>query len=215
MAIQDNPKYKGRRRDLLETLAAKGIQDQLVLSAMMHVPRHAFMEKGLEDYAYEDKAYPIGENQTISQPYTVARQTELLQLTPELKVLEVGTGSGYQCAVLCAAGAEVYSIEYHPSLAKSAQALLHELGYKPNIKAGDGRLGWKEYAPFDRIIVTAGAIDIPPQLLDQLAIGGIMVIPSGPGKDKTMWVIKKQGNGDIVKEAHGIFHFVPLLHTIR
>lgn len=214
MQLQDNPKYKGRRRQLIQELESKGIVDELVLRSIGHVPRHAFMEKGLEDYAYDDKAYPIGEGQTISQPYTVAKQSELLELTPGITVLEIGTGSGYQCAVLCAAGARVYSLEFHAALASKAKKLLHNLGYHPEIKNGDGRLGWPEPMEFDRIIVTAGALDIPSALLQQLKPGGILVIPAGLGKDKTMWVIRKDQQGQLSQTAHGTFQFVPLLHTI-
>lgn len=181
-----------------------------VLAAMEKVPRHLFVESGLWEHAYEDRALPIAGGQTISQPYTVAFQTQLLDIAPGCKVLEIGTGSGYQAAILAEMGAEVYSIERVRELYQRAKALLHDLGYRVHLRWGDGRLGWPTHAPYDRIILTAATPEIPPSLISQLAEGGRLVAPLGaPSSNQTMTVLIKQ-NGQLHQTQHGYFRFVPL-----
>jgi protein-L-isoaspartate(D-aspartate) O-methyltransferase len=209
LGAQDPPRYQGLRKKLIEQLAAKGIRDIAVLMAMARVPRHLFVEPTFIEHAYEDRALPILCNQTISQPYTVAYQTELLQVQPDHKVLEIGTGSGYQCAVLCELGAAVYSVELEKQLYERAKDLLYRLGYKPTLRWGDGRLGWPTYAPFDRILLTAGAEEVPSALFDQLAEGGRLVAPVGKGNQQKMVVFTKQ-KGELRREEKGLFRFVPL-----
>ncbi len=189
----------------------KGIVDQTVLSAMQTVPRHVFLESAFLEQAYTDKAFPIGDGQTISQPYTVAFQSQLLELKRGDKVLEIGTGSGYQASILCEMGAKLFSIERIKTLHKSASLILQKLGYKADLFLADGSLGLKAHAPFQKIIVTAGAPVAPDSLLEQLDKGGIMVIPIGDGKSQLMVRYKKDIQGNITKEEHGIFRFVPLV----
>ncbi|GIV23138.1 MAG: protein-L-isoaspartate(D-aspartate) O-methyltransferase [Bacteroidia bacterium] len=205
----DPPRFQGLRRKLIESLEKKGIKDRAVLSAMGRVPRHLFVDPTFLEHAYEDRALPIACGQTISQPYTVAYQTELLQVQPGQKVLEIGTGSGYQCAILCELGAEVFSIELEKALYEQAKKTLARLGYRPHLRWGNGRLGWPTYAPFDRILLTAGAAVIPPALVEQLAEGGRLVAPLGPGSTQTMVVLTKE-NGQIHRAEKGYFRFVPL-----
>ncbi|MEZ5057809.1 MAG: protein-L-isoaspartate(D-aspartate) O-methyltransferase, partial [Saprospiraceae bacterium] len=176
----DTYRHKGMRRRLVESLSKKGIKDQRVLEAMTNVPRHYFMELAFQDWAYVDKPFPIGEDQTISQPYTVAYQSELLEIEPRMHVLEIGTGSGYQAAILAEMGARVFTVERQEALFKKASELLKDMGYG-NIRCfwKDGWKGLPEYAPFDRIIVTAGAREIPKNLVQQLKVGGLMIIPVG------------------------------------
>jgi protein-L-isoaspartate(D-aspartate) O-methyltransferase len=178
---------------------------------MLKVPRHFFMDSGFLNFAYKDQAFPIGSGQTISQPFTVAFQTQLLQVSPMQKVLEVGTGSGYQAAILMEMGARLYTIERHRELFLAAKALLEEMGYRPSCHYGDGYQGLPPFSPFDRIIVTAGATEIPQALVDQLAPGGRMVIPVGNDYGQTMMLIEKFDDGTIKESAHGNFIFVPLL----
>lgn len=211
MTIADTPRHQGLRRRLVEGLRIKGISSEQVLSAIGKVPRHAFMESSFISFAYRDQAFPIGAGQTISQPYTVAFQTQLLELFPMCKVLEVGTGSGYQAAVLCEMKAKVYTIERHQSLYLKAGKLLPQLGYHPNFFLGDGYKGLPTYGPFDRILVTAGASHVPEELLLQLVIGGMMVIPVGSGEQQEMLRIIRNSETDFVTESHGAFVFVPLL----
>ena len=176
----DSYKHKGLRQKLVDTLSKKGIKNELVLEAIGKVPRHLFMDSSFLDHAYQDKAFPIAAGQTISQPYTVAFQTELLEVEVQHKVLEIGTGSGYQTAVLCLLGAEVYSIERQLELFKKTSLFLPKIGYvAKRLIFGDGYQGLKEEAPFDRIIVTAGAPFVPKPLLAQLKVGGRLVIPVG------------------------------------
>lgn len=209
--MEDTYKHKGQRKKLVELLSEKGIKDQKVLGAVMHIPRHWFFDPEFRDHAYEDKAFPIGEGQTISQPYTVAFQTELLKVEKGLKVLEIGTGSGYQCSILASLGADVYSIERKKALIDKAQQLLSKLGLQANLIYGDGTLGLAEYSPYDRIIVTAGAPEVPQALIDQLKPGGILVIPVGDNElQQMMRVIKREG-GTVINENHGSFRFVPLI----
>lgn len=179
---------------------------------MNQVPRHVFFPSEFLHFAYDDKAFPIGEGQTISQPYTVAFQTQLLAPEKGKRILEIGTGSGYQCAVLCQSEAEVYSMEYFSALHRKAQFLLSKLGLSPHLRCGDGNQGWPEAAPFDGIIVTAGSFGIPENLLAQLAIGGCLVIPAGEGDDKTMLRITRKDQSRFEQESFGAFKFVPLLN---
>ena len=192
--IEDNYKQRGLRNKLVKKLREKGISDERVLAAIGKVPRHAFYD-ALLNHAYEDKAFPIGEGQTISQPYTVAFQTEKLQLKPGDKVLEIGTGSGYQAAVLLEMGVKVYTIEYNRNLYEHTRDFLPELGYKPFFFFGDGSKGIPAKAPYDKIIVTAGAPIVPSALTEQLAENGILIIPVGDReKQKMLRITKKQGN---------------------
>jgi protein-L-isoaspartate(D-aspartate) O-methyltransferase len=209
--MEDTYLHKGLRKKLVEELGNKGIVDKKVLEALDRVPRHLFMDSGFINFAYKDKAFPIAANQTISQPYTVAFQTQLLDIRRGEKVLEVGTGSGYQAAILLELGANVYTIERHKSLSMKARTLLPKLGYHPHFFYGDGFEGLPTYAPFDKIIVTAGAPSIPENLVSQLKPGGKMVIPMGPEDKQTMLLINKLNDGSIVKIEHGTFVFVPML----
>lgn len=207
----DNPKFKQRRRRLVQALADKGIKDQRVLDAFNIVPRHVFVDTALQDRAYKDTALPIGKKQTISQPYTVARQTELLEVQPGEKVLEIGTGSGYQAAILCELGASVYTVERHEKLYKKAKSTLKELGYSIRAKLGDGTLGWSAYAPYDAIVVTAGAPVVPEDLVDQLNINGRLVVPVGDDKKQEMVRIIKIREDEFEEEHFSDFKFVPLI----
>lgn len=209
--MQDTTKHQGKRRQLVEVLKQKGIVQSAVLNAIAEIPRHLFLDSSFVDHAYQDKAFPIGAAQTISQPYTVAFQSEQLQLSPGMKVLEIGTGSGYQTAVLCHMGAKVYSIERQHELFRTSLKRLPTLGFKPKkLIFGDGYKGFPEQAPFDRIIVTAGAPNIPEALLAQMAVGGRMVIPVGENQQK-MTVITRTSAADFEKLVLGDFRFVPLL----
>jgi len=207
----DTYKHKGMRRRLVEEIRAKGITDTAVLEAIGKIPRHLFMDSSFEKFAYQDVPFPIGSGQTISQPYTVAYQTELLQVKPEDKILEVGTGSGYQTTVLIELGAKVYTIERQNELFKIAKRFLPKLGYRPKYMSfGDGYKGLPEYAPFDGILVTAGAPFVPKALLSQLKIGGKLVIPVGE-KVQIMTVFTRKGEKEFSKKEYDEFRFVPLL----
>ena len=193
MRVLDSFRHKGLRKKLIESIRSKGIKDEQVLEAMDRVPRHLFMDSSFINFSYTDKAFPIASGQTISQPYTVAFQTELLEVEKHLKVLEVGTGSGYQTAVLLEMGARVYTIERQKQLFLDAQKTLSPLHYKPIFFFGDGYEGLPSYAPFDRILVTAAATEIPQRLLDQLTVGGILVIPEGgPSGQKMIRVLRER-----------------------
>lgn len=208
---QDTTKHQGKRRQLVLVLEQKGITQAAVLNAIGDIPRHLFLDSSFVGHAYQDKAFPIGAEQTISQPYTVAFQSEQLQLKPGMKVLEIGTGSGYQTAVLCHMGAAVYSIERQHELFRTSLKRLPALGYKPKkLIFGDGYKGYPEQAPYDRIIVTAGAPLVPEALLSQLTVGGRMVIPVGEANQK-MTVITRTSDNDFQKLELGDFRFVPLL----
>ena len=210
--MKDTPKHQGMRNKLVETLIKKGIQDTRVLDAINKIPRHLFMDSGFVDHAYVDKAFPIAADQTISQPYTVARQTELLEVKKNDKILEIGTGSGYQTAVLLEMGALVYTIERQNELFKKTKLFLPKLGYRPKkIVFGDGYKGLPENAPFNGIIVTAGAPLVPKPLLAQLKIGGKLVIPVGEGEVQVMTVFTRTETNKFKKEEHGNYRFVPLL----
>lgn len=207
---QDDYKHKGMRKGLVRTLVQKGISDQRVLQAIQQVPRHFFFEKAFLEQAYQDKAFPIGEGQTISQPYTVAFQSQLLEVKPGEKVLEIGTGSGYQCCVLLELGAKVFTIEYVRKLHEKARILLPRMGYQALFVHGDGSRGLPSYAPYNKIIVTAGAPSVPNDLLRQLAIGGKLVIPVGDDKQQKMLRLTKQSETKILKEEYDFFSFVKL-----
>jgi protein-L-isoaspartate(D-aspartate) O-methyltransferase len=209
--LKDTFKHQGLRQQLVNTIKEKGITNDNVLKAIGKIPRHLFMDSGFLDHAYQDKAFPIAANQTISQPYTVAFQTELLQVEKGHKILEIGTGSGYQTAVLCLLGATVYSIERQLELFKITSKFLPKLGYRPKkLIFGDGYKGLKEEAPFDSIIVTAGAPMVPKALLGQLKIGGRLVIPVGEDV-QTMTLFVRKGPKDFEQREFGEFRFVPML----
>ena len=211
--LVDSFKHKGLRQKLVDVLISKGITDKGVLNAISKVPRHLFMDSGFLDHAYQDKAFPIAANQTISQPYTVAFQTELLEVNENDKVLEIGTGSGYQTAVLCLLGAEVYSVERQLELFKKSSLFLPKIGFVvKRLVFGDGYKGLKENAPFDRILVTAGAPYVPKELLSQLMIGGRLVIPIG-NEEQIMTLYIRTGPKTFEKYEHGKFKFVPMLEN--
>ena len=214
--IEDNYRHKGLRKQLVETLRAKGISDETVLAAIGEVPRHVFLDSSFVELAYQDQAFPIGSGQTISQPHTVAFQTQLLQVEKGMKVLEIGTGSGYQACVLAAMGAKVFSIERQRNLYFKTKDILEHLPFRVKTFLGDGFEGLPTYAPFDRVIITAGAPSIPEELIRQMKVGGIMVIPmdNAEGEGQTMLRIKKLEDDTLKKEAFGDFKFVPMLKEI-
>ncbi|TDQ19124.1 protein-L-isoaspartate(D-aspartate) O-methyltransferase [Algoriphagus boseongensis] len=211
LKLEDTYLHKGKRRALVQEIKAKGIKSERVLDAINTLPRHFFFDTALISHAYEDKAFPIGEGQTISQPYTVAFQTELLEIKPGNKVLEIGTGSGYQASILHLLGAEVFTIEYQKKLFEKTQRFLARLGIQMHLFYGDGTGGLPQYAPFDKIIVTAGAPVVPEALIQQLKIGGILVIPVGDRKRQTMVKITKKSSKEVIREEFEGFAFVPLL----
>ncbi len=209
--MKDTNKHKGLRNQLAKLLEEKGIIDKNVLEAIKTIPRHLFLNSSFEDFAYQDKAFPIGAGQTISQPYTVAFQSQLLQVKKGDKVLEIGTGSGYQTAVLCLLGAKVYTVERQNELFKTTSLLLPKLGIRPkHLSFGDGYKGLPNHAPFDSIIVTAGAPIIPKPLMAQLKIGGKLVIPVGD-KEQIMTLLIRKNETQFEKHEFGDFRFVPLL----
>lgn len=208
----DTYKHQGLRRNLIDVLKKKNISSPEVLAAIGKIPRHAFFEAAFIDHAYQDKAFPIGEGQTISQPYTVAVQTELLNLKKGDKVLEIGTGCGYQASVLAELGASLYTIERISSLAVKARKTLKSLGYSNiNFFTQDGCKGLERHAPFDKIIVTAGAPVIPKDLIKQLKIGGSLIVPIGDNKTQQMIRFTKKEEKKVTKESFGNFSFVPLI----
>ena len=210
--MEDSKKHQGLRRQLINTLREKGISSEPVLMTMLNTPRHWFMDQGLINFSYEDQAYPIAANQTISQPYTVAFQSQLLELIAGHKVLEIGTGSGYQAAVLNELNTHVYTIERQKDLFKKTKEFLPSIGYKCNFFYGDGYKGLEKFAPFDRIIITCGAPQIPQSLIDQLKIGGRMVAPIGDGDIQIMHLIEKISETENKITTHGEFSFVPMLN---
>lgn len=213
--LTDNYRHKGLRKKLVGILKDKGIRDQRILDAIGTIPRHYFLDRAFEDWAYKDAAFPIGSEQTISQPYTVAYQTELLDLQPKDKILEVGTGSGYQAAVLAEMGGKVYSVERQPVLYRRTKKLLKEMGYgQIRLFLKDGSEGLPRFAPFDKILVTAAADRVPSYLKEQLAIGGILVIPVGD-KTQVMFRIRRTGSSTYETEKLDLFKFVPLLKGIH
>lgn len=211
MDSRDSLRHQGMRKRLVEGICIKGIKDQSVLDALARVPRHLFMDSSFIRFAYRDQAFPIGSGQTISQPFTVACQSQLLEIAPNEKVLEVGTGSGYQAAVLLEMGAKVYTIERQRELFLTVQQLLPDLGYHPKFFYGDGYKGLPTYGPFDKILITAGAPMVPEDLLQQLRIGGIMVVPVGSSEKQIMYKVTRVSENEFVKEKHGTFVFVPML----
>ncbi len=208
--MEDSYKHRGKRRSLVKVLREKGIADQRVLEAINKVPRHYFFDNALLEHAYQDKAFPIGEGQTISQPYTVAFQSEKLMVEPGQKVLEVGTGSGYQACILLELGADVYTIEYNRVLYERTRKFLPKMGYKARFFHGDGSQGLPRHAPYDRIIVTAGAPSVPKSLISQLKIGGILIIPVGNSSTQQMMRITRVGEKKLKRETFDYFSFVPL-----
>lgn len=210
--FEDTYRHKGLRRQLIETLKLKGITDERLLEAILHIPRHFFLDSAFDKVAYEDRAFPIAEGQTISQPYTVAYQTQLLEVKPFEKVLEIGTGSGYQSIVLAEMGAQVYTIERQKKLFEEHRGFVLRNKY-PNIKYfyGDGYEGLPTFAPFDKVIVTAAAPYIPPKLVEQLKTGGKMVIPVGEGHVQKMLRLTKQTDGTLLEESFDNFSFVPMV----
>ncbi|MCH1547636.1 MAG: protein-L-isoaspartate(D-aspartate) O-methyltransferase [Flavobacteriaceae bacterium] len=209
--MKDSFKHKGLRNQLVKSLSGKGITNNRILDAINNIPRHLFIDSGFVDHAYQDKAFPIGSGQTISQPFTVAFQTNLLDIKKGDKILEVGTGSGYQTALLCELGAEVYSIERQKKLFKKTSLFLPKIGYFPKkLIFGDGYIGFDKQAPYDSIIVTAGAPFIPKMLLNQLKTNGKLVIPVGESS-QTMTLITKLANDKFKRTEFGEFNFVPLL----
>jgi protein-L-isoaspartate(D-aspartate) O-methyltransferase len=211
--LKDTAKHQGLRNQLVSLLKEKGIVDKSVLEAINKIPRHLFLNSSFADYAYQDKAFPIGAGQTISQPYTVAFQSQLLEVKKDHKILEIGTGSGYQTAVLCLMGAKVFSIERQNELFKQTSVLLPKLGIRPkHLSFGDGYKGLPNHAPFDSIIVTAGAPIIPQALMAQLKIGGRLVIPLGE-KNQIMTLLIRKNETQFEKHEFGDFKFVPLLEN--
>lgn len=212
---EDNYRHKGLRKNLVEDLRNKGITDENVLNAINNVPRHVFLDSSFLEFAYQDKAFPIGSGQTISQPFTVAFQTSLLKITKGVKVLEIGTGSGYQACVLAEMGAKVFSIERQRKLYMKTKDFLAEFRYNIKTFLGDGNKGLPTYGPFDRIIITAAAPEIPQNLIDQLKVGGMMVIPLSENENcQTMLRLTKQEDGSMKRETYGDFRFVPMLKGV-
>ncbi|MBL4710154.1 MAG: protein-L-isoaspartate(D-aspartate) O-methyltransferase [Flavobacteriales bacterium] len=209
--LNDTYRHKGMRRKLVELLHEKGISDDKVLQAIDRVPRHLFLDNAFVNFAYKNQAFPIGSDQTISHPFTVAFQTQLLELKKSDKVLEIGTGSGYQCSVLVEMGVKVFSIERHRSLYMKSKKKLNELGYFPKVFFGDGYKGLPGYAPFDKIIITAAAPFIPVDLKSQLKIGGFMIIPLGESDTQEMQRLTKISETEFKTETFGDFSFVPML----
>ena len=209
--LNDTYRHKGMRRKLVKLLRAEGISDESVLEAIDRVPRHLFLDNAFIDFAYKNQAFPIGSDQTISHPFTVAFQTQLLELKPNDKVLEIGTGSGYQSSVLMEMGVKVFSIERHRSLHMKSKKMLNSLGYFPKVFFGDGYKGQPSYAPFDKIIITAAAPLIPEDLKKQLKVGGFMIIPLGGSEKQEMQRLTKVSETEFKIETYGEFSFVPML----
>ncbi|MGZ5286421.1 MAG: protein-L-isoaspartate(D-aspartate) O-methyltransferase [Flavisolibacter sp.] len=209
---EDTYRHKGLRKKLVDTVRRKGITDEKILAAIEKIPRHFFLDSAFDEVAYEDKAFPIAEKQTISQPYTVAYQTQLLELKPFEKVLEIGTGSAYQASVLAELGVQVFTIERQKKLFESNKGFSYLKKY-PNIKFfyGDGYEGLPTYAPFDKVLITAAAPEIPQKLVNQLKTGGMMVIPVGGGDVQTMKRLTRLADGSVKEEVFDRFSFVPML----
>jgi protein-L-isoaspartate(D-aspartate) O-methyltransferase len=211
-ATEDTYRHKGLRKKLVDIVAQKGVTDENVLAALLKIPRHFFLDSAFDEVAYEDRAFPIAEKQTISQPYTVAYQTQLLKVKPFMKVLEIGTGSAYQATVLAELGVQLYTIERQKKLYEVNKKFDYLKKY-PNIKLfyGDGYEGLPTFAPFDRVLITAAAPEIPMKLIDQMKTGGIMVLPVGSGDVQTMKRITKEKDGHLKEEVFDRFSFVPML----
>lgn len=209
--MEDSYRHKGMRRKLIEELESRGINDKNVLEAFDKVPRHFFLDLAFTNQAYSNVAFQIGAGQTISHPYTVAFQSELLNVSKGHKVLEIGTGSGFQTSILAAMGSKVYSIERQKELYLKAKRIIHKLGYNPKLFYGDGYRGQPSYAPYDRILVTCGAPFLPEELMSQLKDGGVLVIPIGEGDSQIMTRYIKVSQDEVKKETFGDFSFVPML----
>ena len=209
--MKDDYKHRGLRKKLIQEIKKKGITNEAVISAISQVPRHYFFDNAFLEHAYIDKAFPIGHGQTISQPYTVAFQSSLLNVKPGSRILEIGTGSGYQACVLLAMGAKIYTIEYNKQLYEHTKRFLPHLGYRPIFKHGDGSLGWPIHAPYDGIVVTAGAPIVPKELKEQLIVGGILVIPVGDTERQKMLKISRVSDKEFITEEFDYFAFVPLV----
>lgn len=209
----DSFKHKGMRKKLIEELRIKGIEDERVLEAFNAVPRHFFLDPVFTEQAYSNMAFQIGAGQTISHPYTVAFQTQLLEIKRGDKILEIGSGSGFQTAILCEMGAKVFSIERHKELHLKAKNMLRLLGYNARLTFGDGYKGMPAFAPFDKVIITCGAPDVPEELIKQLKVGGFMIVPIGEGEEQQMKKITKLDDDTIKTEDYGVFKFVPMLEN--
>ncbi|HIP32654.1 MAG TPA: protein-L-isoaspartate(D-aspartate) O-methyltransferase [Crocinitomicaceae bacterium] len=209
--MQDSYRYKGMRKRLITELREKGIQDEKILNAFDAVPRHFFLDTTFAEQAYSNMPFQIGSGQTISHPYTVAFQTQLLNLKRGDKVLEIGTGSGFQTCILAELGVKVFSIERHKELYLKAKVIVQKLGYTARLSFGDGYKGLPTYAPFDKVIITCGAPFIPQDLIDQLKIGGVMIIPVGEGAEQQMKKVTKLSDTEVKTEEFGVFSFVPML----
>jgi protein-L-isoaspartate(D-aspartate) O-methyltransferase len=211
-ATEDTYRHKGLRKKLVDIVAQKGVTDENVLAALLKIPRHFFLDSAFDEVAYEDRAFPIAEKQTISQPYTVAYQTQLLKVKPFMKVLEIGTGSAYQATVLAELGVQLYTIERQKKLYEANKKFDYLKKY-PNIKLfyGDGYEGLPTYAPFDRVLITAAAPEVPVKLIEQMKTGGMMVLPVGSGDVQTMKRITKEKDGHLKEEVFDRFSFVPML----
>ena len=212
--VEESFEAKGKRKRLIEELRSKGISDESVLKAIGKVPRHLFMDDAFLKHAYQDKAFPIAAGQTISQPYTVAVQTILLNVGKRDRVLEIGTGSGYQAAILAEMGVKVYTIERQRELYRKAQVLLGSLGYRIQFFLGDGYEGQPQYGPYDGIVITAATAEVPDKLLRQLRIGGRLVVPRGDRDTQVMTLYTRRGEDDYEITTHGYFVFVPMLKGI-
>ncbi len=209
--MQDSYKHKGLRKLLIKELRDKGISNEKVLEAFMEIPRHFFLDLAFLEQAYSNKAFQIGSGQTISHPYTVAFQTSLLEINKNDKILEIGTGSGFQTSILCEMGAKVFSIERHKDLHQKAKKIIHHFNFTPRLSFGDGFAGWPAFAPFDSILVTCGAPFVPEELKKQLKIGGKLVIPLGEGSVQRMKRYIKITETQFEEEDYGDFSFVPML----
>ncbi len=209
--MQDSPKHQGMRIQLINDLRKQGITNENVLTAFNEIPRHFFLDVIFDNQAYSNMAFQIGSGQTISHPFTVAFQSELLEISKGEKVLEIGSGSGFQTCILCKLGAKVFSIERHKDLHTKAKRMINHFGFTAKLFFGDGYEGKPVFGPFDKIIVTCGAPMIPPKLLDQLKVGGIMVIPVGEGKDQQMLRLIKTAENEFSQKNYGNFSFVPML----
>jgi protein-L-isoaspartate(D-aspartate) O-methyltransferase len=209
--MQDTFKYKGMRKKLINELREKGISQESILDAFDRVPRHYFLDNAFAEQAYSNMPFQIGSGQTISHPYTVAFQTQLLNIERGDKILEIGTGSGFQTSILCALGAKVFSIERHKPLHLKAKSILQKLDFTPRLSFGDGYKGLPLFAPFDKVLITCGAPKIPEDIVDQLKIGGVMIIPIGEGDKQEMKRITKVSETNLEIEEFGVFSFVPML----
>lgn len=214
MKYIDTFRHKGLRKQLIESIRNKGITDEHVLEAMEKIPRHYFMDSSFLEFAYQDKPFPIGSGQTISQPYTVAFQSMLLKVVRGLKILEIGTGSGYQASLLAEMGARVFSIERQRKLFLRTRSFMEEMPWNVKLFLGDGNEGLPKFAPFDRILITAAAPQIAKALQSQLKVGGIMVLPLGAGEEQQMVRLTKEENGSMTEERFGAFRFVPMLENL-